>query len=86
MRTTLTGGEDSYYVEVLEVMRKLMRLVALSLKDKFKFDPSYFEDASDDPVCAIRLLHYPPSDPAEVAVGAGAHTGKPHLSLLRAER
>lgn len=68
---------EAYYSAVLELSFKLLEILAKGLPYG---DGIFHEFASNDPVCIMRLLHYPPqSSRDERQLGAGAHTdfGKP---------
>lgn len=59
--------------------RRLHRAIALDLG----LAPDFFEPVLDRPMATLRLLHYPPADPAAPeAPGAGAHTDYGNLTLL----
>ncbi|MEM8824511.1 MAG: 2-oxoglutarate and iron-dependent oxygenase domain-containing protein [Pseudomonadota bacterium] len=42
----------------------------------------YFEPLFQEPLAALRLLHYPPATGAETEIGAGAHTDYGAITLL----
>ncbi|WP_299962523.1 2-oxoglutarate and iron-dependent oxygenase domain-containing protein [uncultured Roseobacter sp.] len=45
-------------------------------------EPEHFTSAFQDPLAALRLLHYPPSTGATDEIGAGAHTDYGAITLL----
>lgn len=46
----------------------------------------HFETLFQDPLSALRLLHYPPATGAEKEIGAGAHTDYGAITLLMTDR
>lgn len=68
----LKAPTEQYYSECLGLAQKIMKILAKGLP--------YGEDIfvpfmSNDPVCSIRLLHYPPQKSTDARqLGAGAHT------------
>lgn len=71
---------EQYYSECLGLAQKIMKILAKGLP--------YGEDIfvpfmSNDPVCSIRLLHYPPQKSTDARqLGAGAHTDFGAITLL----
>jgi isopenicillin N synthase-like dioxygenase len=63
---------EAYYSELFKLSYKIMEILALGLPyGKDIFVPFM----SNDPVCSIRLLHYPPQKSTDARqLGAGAHT------------
>lgn len=63
---------EEYYKAVFQVGCKVMEILAKGLP----YGDDIFDDfLSDDPICALRLLHYPPQVTSdENQLGAGAHT------------
>ncbi|MEM9637325.1 MAG: 2-oxoglutarate and iron-dependent oxygenase domain-containing protein [Pseudomonadota bacterium] len=45
-------------------------------------EPEHFTPAFQDPLAALRLLHYPPGSGAQNEIGAGAHTDYGAITLL----
>ncbi|KAK6193259.1 hypothetical protein LQW54_012645 [Pestalotiopsis sp. IQ-011] len=76
----LKAPTEQYYSECLGLAQKIMRILAKGLP--------YGEDIfvpfmSNDPVCSIRLLHYPPQKSTDARqLGAGAHTDFGAITLL----
>ncbi|MDX3906122.1 MAG: 2-oxoglutarate and iron-dependent oxygenase domain-containing protein [Pigmentiphaga sp.] len=69
-----------YQARVIALGRHLMRCLALSLE----LPESYFDAGLAEPMCSVRLLHYPPH-PADAGfnqLGAGAHTDWGAITLL----
>lgn len=63
---------ESYYSEVLGLSCKVLEILAKGLPYG---DDVFAPFISQDPVCAVRLLHYPPQPPGDHRqLGAGAHT------------
>lgn len=63
---------EAYYSAVLELSLKVLEILAKGLPYG---DDIFQEFASNDPVCIMRLLHYPPqASRDERQLGAGAHT------------
>ncbi|KAH8904357.1 2og-Fe oxygenase family protein [Coniochaeta sp. PMI_546] len=71
---------EQYYKEVFEVGCKVMEILAKGLPYG---DDIFKEFLSDNPICALRLLHYPPQvESDEKQLGAGAHTDFGAITLL----
>lgn len=76
----LKAPTEQYYSECLGLAQKIMKILAKGLP--------YGEDIfvpfmSNDPVCSIRLLHYPPQKSTDARqLGAGAHTDFGAITLL----
>ena len=72
---------EAYFYPMLDLGRRLMRLIALSLE----LPRDYFDEAFATPAANLRMLRYPPHpDDAEPnQLGAGAHTdfeiGRAHV-------
>lgn len=64
---------ERYYEAVLALAVKLLQMLARGLPYG---DDVFDEFASNDPICVVRLLHYPPQRDLdnERQLGAGAHT------------
>lgn len=63
---------EAYYSAVLGLSLKVLEILAKGLPYG---DGIFREFASNDPVCNLRLLHYPPQvSQDEKQLGAGAHT------------
>ena len=77
-RTTLLRYQD----ELLKLADKLMVALAISLRS---LPPDYFLKCTRNPMCTLRLLHYPPSSNASSnsGCGAGAHTDYGLFTILR---
>eukprot|EP01006_Ploeotia_vitrea_P026633 TRINITY_DN59590_c0_g2_i1.p1 TRINITY_DN59590_c0_g2~~TRINITY_DN59590_c0_g2_i1.p1 ORF type:complete len:637 (+),score=55.78 TRINITY_DN59590_c0_g2_i1:73-1911(+) len=71
-RKTLT----EYYGMLENLGRRMMTLFALSLR----LSPTYFDEMVTNPVCTLRLLHYPPGIVKQL--GAGAHKDYGCCTLL----
>lgn len=71
---------EQYYKEVFTVGCRVMEILAKGLP----YGDDIFTDfLSDDPICALRLLHYPPqTSTAPNQLGAGAHTDFGAITLL----
>jgi isopenicillin N synthase-like dioxygenase len=71
---------EKYYKEVFAVGCRVMEILAKGLP----YGDDIFADfLSDDPICALRLLHYPPQNStAPDQLGAGAHTDFGAITLL----
>ncbi|KAI1079866.1 Clavaminate synthase-like protein [Whalleya microplaca] len=71
---------ETYYDAVFRLSCTVMEILARGLP----YGPDIFRDfVSNDPVCAIRLLHYPPQTSTdERQLGAGAHTDFGAITLL----
>lgn len=69
-----------YHASVMGLAEQLLRAMALSLD----LDESAFAEHHRDPICTLRLLHYPARAPdaSELSFGAGTHTDWGALSLL----
>jgi isopenicillin N synthase-like dioxygenase len=71
---------DAYHAAVMQLGKRLMGLIALSLD----LPEDHFAPGLEDLMCSVRLLHYPPQ-PAESAynqLGAGAHTDWGSITML----
>ena len=70
----------SYFQAMTGLAAKLMRAMALSLG----LPPDHFDAFCTDPMCVLRLLHYPPQppNPQPGEKGCGAHTDWGCLTLL----
>ncbi|CAK7563545.1 MAG: hypothetical protein SEPTF4163_001414 [Sporothrix epigloea] len=71
---------EEYYVAVLQLARTVLAILARGLPYG---DDVFAEFMANDPLCNLRLLHYPPqrSDDAR-QLGAGAHTDFGAVTLL----
>ncbi|ROV91399.1 hypothetical protein VPNG_09978 [Cytospora leucostoma] len=71
---------ETYYSAVLELSLKVLEILARGLP----YGDDIFQDfVSNDPVCIMRLLHYPPqASKNERQLGAGAHTDFGAITLL----
>jgi isopenicillin N synthase-like dioxygenase len=74
------GQIQSYQAHVEALGKHLMRCLALSLD----LPESQFDDGFDEPMCTVRLLHYPPhpASAADNQLGAGAHTDWGSITML----
>ncbi|KAI1374480.1 Clavaminate synthase-like protein [Hypoxylon crocopeplum] len=76
----LKNPTETYYDAVLALSCKVMEILARGLPYG---DDVFVPFISNDPVCAVRLLHYPPQDSKdERQLGAGAHTDFGAITLL----
>jgi isopenicillin N synthase-like dioxygenase len=69
-----------YQARMEALGRRLLRLMALSVD----LPEHQFDDGLDNPMCSVRLLHYPPH-PDQAAfnqLGAGAHTDWGTITIL----
>ncbi|MEE4188058.1 MAG: 2-oxoglutarate and iron-dependent oxygenase domain-containing protein [Roseobacter sp.] len=66
-----------YFAAVHSLGVSLHRPIALDLG----LPSTYFDAYLDEPMATLRLLRYPPSDPAK-SIGAGAHTDYGSITLL----
>lgn len=71
---------EAYYSLMVDLGTRLMGALALSLD----LPRDYFSGFTTDPMCTLRLLHYPPQRPMAPAdeKGCGAHTDFGGLTLL----
>lgn len=70
--TEFRNPAESYYSAVLKLSTKILEILAKGLPYG---DGIFQEFVSNDPVCVMRLLHYPPQvSRDERQLGAGAHT------------
>jgi isopenicillin N synthase-like dioxygenase len=69
-----------YQSRMIELGRHLMRCLALSLE----LPENFFDAGVADPMCTVRLLHYPPhpADAHANQLGAGAHTDWGAITML----
>jgi isopenicillin N synthase-like dioxygenase len=72
---------EIYYNAVLQLSLKVLEILAKGLP----YGDDIFKDfVSNDPICALRLLHYPPQTTKdERQFGVGAHTdfGMPYARV-----
>lgn len=70
--TEFRNPAETYYSAVLDLSFKVLEILAKGLPYG---DDIFREFVSNDPVCTMRLLHYPPqASRNERQLGAGAHT------------
>ncbi|CAN8098488.1 unnamed protein product [Discula destructiva] len=71
---------ERYYASVLELSLKVLEILAKGLP----YGDGIFQDfVSNDPICIVRLLHYPPQVSRDQRqLGAGAHTDFGAITLL----
>ncbi|KAI1770360.1 Clavaminate synthase-like protein [Hypoxylon cercidicola] len=75
---------ETYYGDVFALSCKVMEILARGLPYG---DDIFVPFVSNDPVCAVRLLHYPPQDSVdERQLGAGAHTDFGAITLLMQDK
>lgn len=77
----LPGFRDTmlaYYDAALSLGIRLSRAIALDLG----LPEDHFDCAFDEPLAALRVLHYPPATGAEGEIGAGAHSDYGVVTLL----
>ncbi len=68
----------AYYDAALALGKDIHRAFALDLG----LPDDHFADAFDEPLAALRMLHYPPGTGAKNEIGAGAHTDYGAITLL----
>ncbi len=68
----------AYYDAALALGKDIHRAFALDLG----LPEDHFARAFDEPLAALRLLHYPPGTGAKNEIGAGAHTDYGAITLL----
>ncbi|MEL6284698.1 MAG: 2-oxoglutarate and iron-dependent oxygenase domain-containing protein [Pseudomonadota bacterium] len=68
----------AYYDATLAQAVALHRAIALDLG----LAEDHFDQAFDEPLAALRLLHYPPATGATNEIGAGAHSDYGAITLL----
>jgi isopenicillin N synthase-like dioxygenase len=71
---------EMYQAEMIRLGRHLMQCLALSLY----MPENYFDAGTENPMCTVRLLHYPPhpTGAEENQLGAGAHTDWGAITML----
>jgi isopenicillin N synthase-like dioxygenase len=71
---------ESYHSSMVGLARRIMAALALSLG----IEENYFDEAFEDSIATVRLLHYPPQNPdaGADARGAGAHTDWGAITIL----
>lgn len=69
-----------YFAKMVLLGTQLMQALALSLE----LPRNYFDGFTNDPMCTLRMLHYPPQRPSALPdeKGCGAHTDFGGLTLL----
>ncbi|ORY62623.1 2og-Fe oxygenase family protein [Pseudomassariella vexata] len=76
----LKNPTETYYRDLLSLSGKIMEILAKGLPYG---NEVFVPFMSNDPVCSIRLLHYPPQKTKDVRqLGAGAHTDFGAITLL----
>ena len=73
-RDTMLG----YYDAALDLGVRLSRAIALDLG----LPEDHFDSAFNEPLAALRVLHYPPATGAAGEIGAGAHSDYGVVTLL----
>ncbi len=70
----------AYQDKMIELGKRLIRYIALSLD----LPEGYFDPGLSDPMCTVRILHYPQhaSDAEFNQLGAGAHTDWGSITML----
>ncbi|ERS97871.1 2OG-Fe(II) oxygenase family oxidoreductase [Sporothrix schenckii 1099-18] len=77
---TLREPAEAYYTAVLQLARTVLAVLARGLPYG---DDVFTEFVANDPVCNLRLLHYPPQRSEDARqLGAGAHTDFGAVTLL----
>lgn len=77
---TLREPAEEYYKAVLQLARTVLEILARGLPYG---DDVFAEFMSNDPLCNLRLLHYPPQRSEDARqLGAGAHTDFGAVTLL----
>ncbi|KAI0021825.1 2og-Fe oxygenase family protein [Xylariomycetidae sp. FL0641] len=75
---------ETYYRDVFALSCRVMEILARGLPYG---DDIFVPFTSNDPVCSIRLLHYPPQASTDARqLGAGAHTDFGAITLLLQDR
>lgn len=76
----LRAGMTAYYMEMLDLGRRILAMLALSLE----LEEEYFVEAFAVPPATLRLIKYPPhrSDAHFNQIGAGAHTDWGGVTIL----
>lgn len=72
---------EAYQFAALDAAHLVLRGIALALD----LDEHHFAASMHDPLCNLRLLHYPPTDeapPGPDQAGCGAHTDYGSITLL----
>ncbi|KAL1892248.1 hypothetical protein Sste5346_007204 [Sporothrix stenoceras] len=77
---TLREPAEEYYKAVLDLARAVLAILARGLPYG---DDVFAEFMANDPLCNLRLLHYPPQRSEDARqLGAGAHTDFGAVTLL----
>lgn len=58
---------EEYHAAMTKLAIDVLRMIASTLD----LDQSYFDDFCEKPVATLRLLHYPPQDPATLETERG---------------
>ena len=74
LRDTMLAYYDAAQAQGVALLRMVARDLGLP--------PDHFDAMFDEPLSALRLLHYPPATGAAGEIGAGAHTDYGALTLL----
>ena len=78
-----------YQAELIRLSDKLLLALALSLNENpnagdVMVDEKYFLNGSGNPMCTLRLLHYPPTNGCDTASqGCGSHTDYGLFTILQ---
>ncbi len=74
-------ARDAYWTAMVEVLRRVHRGLAVALG----LDVDHFNDVPGEPMCHLRMVHYPPQErvtPSPGQLGCGAHTDYGSVTIL----
>lgn len=69
---------EGHYQDMHQLGMMLLRAIALSLGA----EKDFFDHKFEDPISAMRIIHYPPKPSTEDEIGAGVHTDYGCITLL----